>query len=95
MFRTNLSDGSNGTGDHDDWDAIDNHGIDDFVYWNQTEIDYSPGALHHGITTEEAQLAKSKETLGKIKRGDKIYDYREKRVRDLKTGREHSLSPQP
>lgn len=94
MFRTNLSDGSNGTGDHDDWGAIDNHGLDDFVYWNQTEIDYSPGALHHGITTQEAQLAKSNGTLGKIKRGDKIYNYREKEVRDFKTSKEYLLSPQ-
>lgn len=91
MFQNNYSDGSNGTGDHDDWSAIDNGGIADIDRWTISEISYSLGTMHEGITLEQAKFAQKNGTLGKLKKADKLYDYRKGEVKDLKTNRVTSL----
>lgn len=89
MFQTNLSNGSNVMGDHDDWGAIDSGGIADFSQWNTGEADFEPGTslkkskptksvMKKGISLEQAQAAKRNGTLGIVTRNGKTYDLKKK-----------------
>lgn len=86
MFQYKLSDGSNGNGDHDDWGAIDGGGIADFSIWNTSDIVNGSSTMHPGITLKQALKANREGRLGKVKRGNKIYDLKNKKVIDLRNG---------
>lgn len=92
MVVTHLSDGDNGSGDHDDWTAIDNGGVADFSRWTMDDVSASgTTSIRPGITIKQAQEVKKKGILGKVKRGDKIYDYRLREVYNTKTGETSDL----
>jgi hypothetical protein len=92
MLQTNLSNGSNGMGDHNDWGAIDGGGIADFGQWNTSEAE--PGVnlkktkptkpvMKRGISLEQAQAAKRNGTLGIVTRNGKTYDLKKKNGSNL------------
>ena len=92
MFVTRLSFGMNGAGDHDDWSAINDGGLADFSRWTMGDL-IEPGVsiIHSGLSLKQARQAAKNGTLGKVKRGDDIYNYREKKVYNTKTGKVRTL----
>lgn len=92
MFQTNLSNGDNGSGDHDDWGAIDSSGLADFSSWDTSQIGYGSSlSIDEGLTIQQAKDAIKKKTLGQLKKNGKIYNFRDNSVQDLKTGIKHRL----
>lgn len=92
MFVNRLSHGENGSGDHDDWSAINEGGIADFSRWTIGDsIDSGLGEIYAGITMRQAEKAKRSGTLGKVRYGDEIYDYRAGKVYNAKTGKTRML----
>lgn len=92
VFITHLSYGNNGSGDHDDWDAINTNGISDFNRWEMTDIITSGvDTIRPDLTLEQAKDAQKNGSFGKIKRGNEIYDYRQQVVRNTKTGKTRPL----
>lgn len=86
-----YSSGTNGTGDHNDMSAIDEGGMADFSRWTMSDISSGTSQLRRGISTKEAKEAAKNGTLGKLKKGDKLYDYGNNKIYDLKTGKVQSL----
>lgn len=52
-----------------------------------SELSYSAGTMHEGLTLEQAKSAQKNGTLGKLKKADKLFDYRKGEVKDLRTNR--------
>lgn len=88
FLQTNYSEGSNGSGDHDDWTAIDNGGINDFTEWTyaDAQLYFGSAPIFHGVTVEQVQAARKKGTYGKLKKGKKIYDLRHNKIFNTETG---------
>lgn len=87
MLEYKLSNGSNGSGDHDDWGAIAGQGIADFKDWDVSQIDFSPG-----VTAAQVQEAVRKGTYGKVAKGDKVYDLRHSRMYDRKENKVYTIN---
>jgi len=77
MFQYKLSNGVNGTDDHNDWAAIDQQGVADFAEWDMSDL-----VTAQGITASQVQDAIKNGDYGKLVKGDKVYDFRNNKMFD-------------